>query len=123
MFIAYTNALDLARSLKPIVEGLRAHDTELANQLQRAATSIVLNVAEGAERKGRDPKRFFAMAHGSASEVRACLDLAEVWEWPVDTRVARQFLDRELALLWRLTHPVAPAAKAHPADRSLPRGD
>ncbi len=117
MFIAYTNALDLARSLKPIIEGLRAYDAELANQLQRAATSIVLNVAEGAERRGRDPKRFFTMAHGSASEVRACLDLAEVWEWRVDMRVARKLLDRELALLWGLTHSTAPSTNSRP-----PRG-
>jgi four helix bundle protein len=123
MFIAYTNALDLARSLKPIVEALRAYDADLAKQLQRAATSVALNVAEGSERRGRDPKRFFTMAHGSASEVRACLDLIEVWEWSIDTRIARQLLDREMALLWGLTNPIAKAATRHPVARTLPRGD
>jgi four helix bundle protein len=104
MFVAYTNALDVVRSLKAIVAVLQAHDADLAKQLQRAANSMVLNVAEGSKRIGRDPRRFYAMAHGSASEVRACLDVAEVWEWPIDARDARALLDRELALLWGLTH-------------------
>jgi hypothetical protein len=42
---------------------------ELRDQLDRASTSIVLNIAEGAGRRGgADRARFFAIARGSATE-------------------------------------------------------
>jgi hypothetical protein len=52
---------------------------------------------------GRDPKRFFDIAHGSASEIRGALDVADARGWQVDSDQAREFLDRELGLLWGLT--------------------
>jgi len=67
------------------------------------ATSIVLNLAEGGRRHGRDPRRFFDMAHGSAGEIRGALDLADAWGWPIECAQARVLLDRELGLLWGLT--------------------
>ena len=103
-FVAYTVALDLVRALVPIVEQLRSRSSDLAVQLETAASSIVLNVGEGARRSGKDPRRFFTMAHGSASEVRAVLDLAGAWGWTINDRDARKLLDRELGLLWGLTH-------------------
>ena len=54
-------------------------------------------------RHGRDPRRFFDMAHGSAGEIRGALDVAEAWGWPVDCAKARALLDRELGLLYGLT--------------------
>jgi four helix bundle protein len=48
----------------------------LKDQLQRAALSVVLNLAEGAGRWGlKDQTRFFRMALGSFREVEACLDI------------------------------------------------
>ena len=44
------------------------------------------------------------MAHGSAAEIRGALDLAEAWGWQVECMPARALLDRELGLLWGLTH-------------------
>jgi four helix bundle protein len=102
-FVAYTNALDLVRALAPIVEQLRARSADAADQIERAASSIVQNIAEGSRRRGKDPRRFYAYAHGSASEVRAVLDLAAAWGWPINDAEARRLLDRELALLWGLT--------------------
>jgi len=76
----------------------------------------VLNLAEGYRRHGRDPRRFFDMAHGSAGEIRGALDLADAWGWQVDSAQARVLLDRELGLLWGLTRRVrskdAPTARA-----------
>ncbi len=102
-FAAYTNALELIRALVPILEQFRARSADLAKQLEQAASSIVQNVAEGARRHGRDPRRFYSMANGSANEVRSLLDLAEAWGWAIDDRSARALLDRELGLLWGLT--------------------
>ncbi len=76
---------------------------DAADQIERAASSIVQNVAEGSLRRGKDPRRFYTMANGSASEVRAVLDLAKAWGWPINDAEARRLLDRELALLWGLT--------------------
>ena len=43
------------------------------------------------------------MAHGSAAEIRAALDVADAWGWKLDTSAVRPILDRELGLLWGLT--------------------
>jgi len=105
MLVAYTVSLELIRALRPVVAQLRKYSAEAADQVERAASSIVHNIAEGERRSGRDPRRFFAMAHGSAGEIRGALDVAEAWGWQVDASAARVVLDRELRLLWGLTHP------------------
>ena len=103
MLVAYDVALDLIRALRPVVAQLRQYSADTADQVERAASSIVLNLAEGDRRHGRDPRRFWAMAHGSAGEIRGALDLADAWGWHVDSAQARGLLDRELGLLWGLT--------------------
>src|SRR5262249_61470719 len=55
MLIAYEVALDLVRALRPVVAQLRSYSPEAADQVERAASSIVLNLAEGGRRHGRDP--------------------------------------------------------------------
>jgi four helix bundle protein len=86
-----------------VVAQLRKDSPEAADQVERAASSIVLNLAEGGRRHGRGPRRFWDMAHGSAGEIRGALDLADAWRWPVESAQARVLLDRELGLLWGLT--------------------
>jgi four helix bundle protein len=103
MLVAYDVALDLVRALRPVVAQLRQHGPDAADQVERAASSIVLNLAEGGRRHGRDPRRFFDMAHGSAGEIRGALDLADAWGWQIESGPARVLLDRELGLLWGLT--------------------
>jgi four helix bundle protein len=103
MFVAYQVALDLVRALRPVVAQLRGYSAEAADQVERAASSIVLNLAEGDRRHGRDPRRFWDIAHGSAGEIRGALDLADAWGWQVESAEARRLLDRELGLLWGLT--------------------
>src|SRR5262249_12929011 len=103
MLVAYDVALDLVRALRPVVAQLRKYSSEAADQVERAASSIVLNLAEGGRRHGRDPRRFWDMAHGSAGEIRGALDLAEAWGWQADSAQARVLLDGELGLLWGLT--------------------
>jgi four helix bundle protein len=112
MLIAYDVALDLVRSLRPVVARLRTYSADAADQVERAATSLVLNLAEGRRRHGRDPRRFFDMAHGSAGEIRGALDVAEAWGWSIDCAHARALLDRELGLLWGLTRRAAASASS-----------
>jgi four helix bundle protein len=99
MFHAYSNALELIRALVPVVEKLKTYDANIADQIVRAATSITLNVSEGSRRAGKDRRRFYVMARGSAGEIQGALDTADAWGWRVDTERARGILDRELRLL------------------------
>ena len=124
MLIAYEVALDLVRALRPVVAQLRSYSSEAADQVERAASAIVLNLAEGGRRHGRDPRRFWDIAHGSAGEIRGALDLADAWGWQVESAQARTLLDRELGLLWGLTRrarskePTSVPAAAQPRARS-----
>jgi four helix bundle protein len=114
-FVAYDVALQLIRELRSIVESLREQNRDLADQITRAGSSVLLNLGEGNRRRGGDRRRFFDYAHGSASEVRTALDTADAWGWVVEASAARATLDRLLGLLWGLTH--APRARAGEAPK------
>src|SRR3954452_246499 len=121
MLVAYDVALDLVRALRPVVTQLRKYSSQAADQVERAASSIVLNLAEGGRRHGRDPRRFWDIAHGSAGEIRGALDLADAWGWQVDSAQARALLDRELGLLWGLTRRSRTKDVSHSASGTTPR--
>ena len=56
-----------------------SRDFSLRDQMQRAAVSIPSNIAEGAERGGKDFVRFLRVARGSAAELRTqCYIAAKV---------------------------------------------
>ena len=98
-------ALELVEALEPLVSRIRKRDRSLADQLVRAASSVVLNVAEADySDPGNKRSRLFTAA-GSANEVRAAVKLAVAWKYcPLgDVEAALQLLDRVLAMLWRLT--------------------
>jgi four helix bundle protein len=48
----------------------------LRDQMQRSAVSIPSNIAEGAERGGKDFVRYLAIARGSAAELRTQVYIA-----------------------------------------------
>ncbi len=76
----YTKALGVARSVPTVVRRWPWGSSYLQDQLKRAVSSIVLNIAEGNERQSRaDRNRFFAMARASAAESSAILDIAEAY--------------------------------------------
>ena len=57
--------------------GAFAKDFGLRDQLRRAASSIMLNIAEGFARKSRKEfSQFLTVAHGSAAEVQSALYIA-----------------------------------------------
>ena len=105
-FVAFELSLEVVTSLRGIVEVVRRHEPSLASQIARSATSIGANLAEGNGRIGRDRTRFFRIAAGSAEETRAHLRLARAWGWVTTNQVepSLALLDRQVALLWRLTH-------------------
>ena len=72
---AYQRALDFAEwseaVLKRVPKGIAVH-----GQLDRARTSIVLNIAEGNGRFTADDRcKFFDISRGSGLESAACIDL------------------------------------------------
>jgi four helix bundle protein len=70
----------------------------LRDQLSRAASSVVLNLAEGSGRRTpADQKRFYNMAFASLRECQACLELADG-----DVSAAVRAADATAASLWRL---------------------
>jgi four helix bundle protein len=74
----YHRALDLLDYLDQIQELMPAGRAHLRDQLDRAGTSIVLNIAEGAgEFSLPDKQRFYRMARRSATESAAILDILE----------------------------------------------
>ena len=58
-----------------------------------------------ARKKTKGVQRHYAIAHGSANEVKAALAVARAWGWLDEAKAPAEILDRLLALLWRLTHP------------------
>lgn len=106
-FHAHEVAIELAGALRKPLEELRRRDRDLASQARRAASSVALCVSEGARREGRDRLHLFRVAAGSAAELRTALELATAWGYLEAQALepARRLLDRELAMLWRLTHP------------------
>ena len=103
-FEAYEIALAMVAELGPVVKRLAQMDRGLADQVRRAASSVPLNLAEGARRTGRDRLHCYRIAAGSAAEVRAALRVAQAWGELVPCVAALGLLDRVLAMLWRLTH-------------------
>ena len=85
---------------------VRRHNAKVADQIVDAASSSAANLAEGNRRVGRDRLHFFRIAAGSADETRAHLRVALAWGWVANNDVERtlQLLDRQLALIWGLTH-------------------
>jgi four helix bundle protein len=84
---AYQRALEFVSFVGPIIEELPPR-LSARDQLDRASTSIVLNLAEGnGKRSHPDRCRYFDIARGSGVECAACLDVL----------VARQKLLAEIA--------------------------
>ena len=106
MFIALQVSISLISALRPIVRAIRVRDRSLADQLQRAATSISLNLAEGAERIGGDQQQLYRVAAGSCAEVRAALAVAIAWGYleGIVAKSASDLIDRQAARLYRLAH-------------------
>ena len=89
--------------IAPIVAQLKKRNRNLADQLDRASCSILLNTSEGAySQKGHQKARYFS-ALGSASETRSCLHLAVAQHGAVIDTVLSDDLDHVIAVLFKLT--------------------
>ncbi len=72
--IAWQEARKLVNQIYDITDRDRLKDFGLANQIQKAAVSVMANISEGFGRYSfKDSKQFFTMARGSVSEVQSHL--------------------------------------------------
>ena len=88
-----------------IAEQLPRGKSYLADQLQRASSSISLNIAEGAgEFAGNEKCRFYRMAKRSATECAAVLDLCSRLGFVEETKhlKGRELLLRIVAMLTKM---------------------
>jgi len=101
----YVRAREVVREIAPLVQSIREQDEKLADQLRRAAQSVVLNIAEGRGNKAGNARLRFATACGSAKEVRAALHVASDWGYIEAQRAAHldRRLDRVCAITWCLS--------------------
>ncbi len=72
----YNAMVDVLRGLRSVVVAIDGHDKDLARQLRRASSSVVLNLAEGSGSSGGTRRERYRNALGSARETGACLDVA-----------------------------------------------
>ena len=104
----YAVVLELVRRLAPFLPRLRARSASLADQMERALTSIPLNLAEGAYSRGKNRQARYQSAAASAREVLACWETAHAlgFTGPVEPELAAMFR-QIIGTLVRLSEPRA----------------
>jgi four helix bundle protein len=101
----YRAAIELVILIDEIVEHLPRGRAYLADQLQRAGTSVPLNIAEGAgEYAGNEKVRFYRMARRSATECAGILEVCLRLKLMNEQRYkqGRELLIRIVAMLTKM---------------------
>ena len=104
MLLIQRFAVDTVRELAPAVKMVMAHDADLGRQLRRAASSIVLNIAEASGSREGNSRQRFRTALGSTRETLAALEIAATWGYIERDEHTLDALDRIAATLHKLTH-------------------
>ena len=106
-FHAHDVARQLVWAIAPLLPRLRRHSKKLHDEVARATDSVLSNVGEGSRRESGDRLHHYRTAAGSAEEIRDHLEVAQAFGFLDAASCAPPLAlaDRELALLWRLTHP------------------
>ena len=101
----YKTAIAFLALVDEILEHLPRGRGHLADQLERACTSITFNIAEGAgEFASLEKARFYRIARRSATECAAILDVCRIRKLVDEARLdaGRQLLLRSVAMLTRM---------------------
>lgn len=108
---AYRLALDLLRGVHGAAPRIPRGHRQLADQLLRAATSVVLNLGEGANRYSAGEKRAsFSRARGECGEVAVAVEVAWTMGWLTEVEASKLLVlaGRVGAMLTRLIQRHAP---------------
>lgn len=98
----YQTALEFITWTLPLLEGLPS-SASVRSQLDRASTSIPLNIAEGNGKfTAADRCRYFDNARGSALESSACLDVvvAKRFAKPDDVAAGKALVVKMVSMLY-----------------------
>ena len=96
---AYQEAIHFAAWAEALLKTLPKH-LSVHDQLDRASTSIALNIAEGnGKYTAPDRCRFFDIARGSALECAACLDALAAKKQLVQMDPGKEILARIVSML------------------------
>jgi four helix bundle protein len=101
----YHVALDFLVFANQVIEALPRGRSHWADQLTRASTSIVLNIAEGAGKHSKaDKRRYYLTARGSATESAALLDVCQRLKLlaDVDYQTGKEQVVRVVSMLIKL---------------------
>jgi len=106
-FVALELSIEIVARLRPVIGLIRRRSRDLADQIERSSASTAANLAEGNERVGNDRMHFFRIAFGSARETQVHLRIALACGWiqPRDVQTLMAAMDRQMGVLWGLTHP------------------
>jgi four helix bundle protein len=98
-------AYEVIAELRPLLPRIKRADRSLAEQLLRAANSMVLNIGEAQYSDPGNARSRFYTAAGSANETRSALRLATSWGHISAEQVERshKLLDEVMAMLWCLS--------------------
>ncbi len=102
----YKVALEFIIVVRNVVEKLPRGNSYLADQLQRAALSVPLNIAEGAGEHSFDEKaRFYRIAKRSATECASILDVCKKLQLTDENqyKTGREMLLRIAAMLTKIS--------------------
>lgn len=108
--IAYQRGIQFVVWSSPLLEKLPAK-LAVSDQLDRASTSVPLNIAEGnAKYTAPDRCRYFDTARGSALECAACLDVlvAKGRCTAEEIKAGKELLHEIVSLLVGLIRSIAP---------------
>ena len=112
----YQAAVDWVATADLISERLPRGRGYLSDQLRRAATSVVLNIAEGAGEYARDEKaRFYRIARRSATECAAILDVCRRLEL-VDAQLCARGRDQLLSVVSMLVRLIRVVVEGRSGD-------
>jgi four helix bundle protein len=108
--VAYQRSIQFVVWSSPLLEKLPAK-LAVSDQLDRASTSVPLNIAEGNSKfTAPDRCRYFDTARGSALECAACLDvlIAKGRCTTEETQKGKELLRETVSLLVGLVRSIAP---------------
>jgi four helix bundle protein len=86
------HSLEVVELSRSLVEAIQRRDRDLASQLRRAISSVVLNLAEGFGCTGGSARARFETARGSLNEAQAGIRIAVAWRY-VQRSAANELLE------------------------------
>ena len=100
----HQTSIDAIIVIKPLVSVIERFDKDLGKQIRRSATSVPLNIAEGAYSQGRNRTARFYNALGSAKETCSALQVSAAWGYLDKAQISEclALYDKVIATLYKL---------------------